>query len=255
MDIKQLNKYCLERIWQYQNLNLFGKKVNTPYFINSVEQKFVDLMRTCGISQNKIREFHQRYKNREINYGWYMGKGTPEEICNAVNKICSENGIDLKGTKKEVIAEFMKLYGIGIDCSGFVYNVLDYAFGKLGSLEELKKRLAWQDIQKQTPSRAGVFIFKGSASSVISAKEARPLDLICISFQNYDHIGMLIDAADKLKVAQSTIGVLPTGVNLSSFSVSSRGIPVFGYQPDDTDNWEKLYKNGKLEFRRLKVLR
>jgi len=53
--------------------------------------------------------------------------------------------------------------------------------------------------------------------------------------------------------AHSVIGQLPTGVHLSRFEFIDNK-PKFGFKPNLTEAWEKLYEEERLEFRRLKVL-
>jgi hypothetical protein len=96
---KKLSQAALEVIKKYSELDILGKKVCTPYFINS----------------NK--------KRAELRV--MAGKGAPEEIIHEVKVWAQVKGFDLARAKEDQIREFMMDLGIGIDCSGFVVHVLN----------------------------------------------------------------------------------------------------------------------------------
>lgn len=82
---------------KYFNLNIKDITVPTPYFINRY-----------GLGKNAV----------------YAGKGDPYEIEKLANlKLEKINTQDLNADK---IINLLKQYKIGIDCSGFVYNIYKY---------------------------------------------------------------------------------------------------------------------------------
>ena len=238
----------------YSELTIYSQKVSTPYFINNIERYFYGGMRKVGISEKKIAQFHKLYKNSKILFAWYRGKGTPEEIILATKTISNKVGLPLNHASKEVIREFMQLYGIGVDCSGFVYEVLRLSFNKVGEEKKFTESLNWKN-GKIGASRAGVFVFSGRASIKVEPKNIQPLDLILEKDGSgkYDHMAIILRENSKLIIAQSSIGKSPFGINISRFSIK-KGLPIFEYQPEIGNNWEKLYRMGLLEFRRLKIL-
>jgi hypothetical protein len=58
---------------------------------------------------------------------------------------------------------------------------------------------------------------------------------------------------DTWNVTQSVFTVLPNGVRKDSFDITDEK-PVFGFKVSLGNNWDTLYMNGQLEFRRLKLL-
>src|SRR5688572_1504276 len=130
--LDQLNTFVLEYIEKYQNLKIYDQKVSTPYYINNLEPKVIkDLLKKAEISEDIIKKIHKMYKDREVPFGWYRGKGTPEQLEDAVMQISSQTHLNLVNATPYGIAEFMKLYGLGVDCSGFIYNTLYYALEKV----------------------------------------------------------------------------------------------------------------------------
>ena len=254
MDLRKLNKYCLHTVREYKLLNIYGKKVAAPYFMNIVERLFYDMMRRAEISESQIEKLHKIYKSRIYPFAWFRGKGSPTEISSATMKISKKVGINLHNASPSIIREFMKLYGLGIDCSGFVYQVLWYAFNRIGELKIFKNSLNWEDRRKQTASRAGVFVFTKNSSIIIPPKNVRELDLIIIKSKEYtlDHIALILTHNNELIVTQSVLNALPTGVNISEYKVGVN--PRFSFKPETGLDWEKLYKLKRLEFRRLKIL-
>src|SRR3989344_4405299 len=115
ISITDLNKLVLENIENYLNLQIYSQKVTAPYFINKIQQFYTELLKKADIPDEKIKEINQMYKNKEIPFGWYRGKGTPEELVQAVYEISEKVGLDFGSASANSIIDFMKLYGIGVD--------------------------------------------------------------------------------------------------------------------------------------------
>ncbi len=81
-------------------LPLGGKKVPTPYRMNDI-----------GAFQKVGPAF--------------QGKSSPEILIKTTKQLAKEQGFDLKKANVEQIKNFMVLNKLGIDCSGFVYRILN----------------------------------------------------------------------------------------------------------------------------------
>lgn len=99
-----------EIVASYFNLNIGGKVVPSPYFINS--------------------------RKRKAELRALVGKGTAEEIIEETMIYSKIKGFNLKEATIEEIRSFMEKIGIGIDCSGFV----TYILGSHINLRSLKFR-------------------------------------------------------------------------------------------------------------------
>lgn len=84
---------------QFFNFKVFEKKVVIPYWMNKLDKEI---------------------------YGPYGGKGTTHEILEATIKAAKQEGINLHNLDSKEIYSFMKKNRIGIDCSGFAYQILDF---------------------------------------------------------------------------------------------------------------------------------
>ncbi|MDP3954856.1 MAG: hypothetical protein Q8Q15_00645 [bacterium] len=84
---------------KFFNFKVVGKKVIIPYWMNQLE--------------NEI-------------YGPFGGKGTPVEILEAIFKAAKEQNMDLHKMSKVAINSFMTKNRIGLDCSGFAYQILNF---------------------------------------------------------------------------------------------------------------------------------
>ncbi len=256
MNIKSLNKECVKMANRYAKLNIHNKKIPTPYYINSIQGHFSEIFNMVGIPSEKIIEIWRIYKSNKFPYGRYRGKGTPEEIEDAVIKVSTAVGLPLDNSSIEVILNFMKLYGLGVDCSGYVYNLLSSAFKKIeGSDQQLKASLNWMAKSKRDVWNAGAFAFAGKASVLVTPERLQPLDLILLKDkdQKYVHVALVIKHNGKLLITQSQICMNPSGVR-SDNAVALQPEPLFDYHPEIGPSWEDLYKKGRLEFRRLKIL-
>ncbi|OGC52186.1 hypothetical protein A2982_01730 [candidate division WWE3 bacterium RIFCSPLOWO2_01_FULL_39_13] len=255
IDLKMLNKYAVKRCRDYLELNVYGKQVVTPYYINNIQPEFIELMRESGINEELAKKVSEKYKNKLVPYGWYRGKGTPEQLSRSAETLSDRVGLSLKNATKNGVGEFMKLYGLGIDCSGFVYNLLEYAFHKTSLGNEFEASLDWRDEKKMGANYAGTFVFAGKASNPITVDQARPLDLVFIKDKSkHLHMGIFL-FFDRLGLclAQSSLVTIPSGVTRTSFRVRNKK-PVFGFRPSIGSMWERLYQKGILEVRRLKIV-
>lgn len=84
---------------QFFNFKVFGKKVTIPYWSNKLDKKI---------------------------YGPYGGKGTPKEILEATIEASKKENVNLKRMTSGQIYAFMKKNRIGLDCSGFAYQIFDF---------------------------------------------------------------------------------------------------------------------------------
>lgn len=94
---------ALEKLYyDYTHLPLGGKRVRCPYWSN---------------------------KQKILLSGYFKGKGMPKQIVGATLKAAKNEGFNLSEASASAIRKFMEHYRIGVDCSGFVYHMLD-AFDK-----------------------------------------------------------------------------------------------------------------------------
>jgi hypothetical protein len=94
---------------EYTDFSFEGKKVKVPY---------------CIVAQ--LGDSYDSQKvTRTSRFKHYAGKGNPEEIKKSTIEAAARDDFNLKNASSREIHQFMLNNGIGIDCSGFVYNVLD----------------------------------------------------------------------------------------------------------------------------------
>ena len=94
----EISPTTYQLIHNYFNLELGGKKVKTPYYINPKHKK------------GELRSL--------------IGKGTPSEIIDEVKIWAKIKKFSLNDSSEIQIRKFMTEIGIGIDCSGLVSNLL-----------------------------------------------------------------------------------------------------------------------------------
>ena len=109
----QTCKSLQDMFYSYTHLKIGKKEIVCPYWMNNSEK---------GI------------------YGPAGGKGTPEEIVEATLEQALAGNINLESLDKEAIVLFMKAKKIGVDCSGFVFwmlNSLDLEKGGNGIADDI----------------------------------------------------------------------------------------------------------------------
>ena len=230
-------KFAWEEVNKYLNLEIEGKRIVCPYFTNHIGKAFLDAMHDGGLDPETTGRIIKLYNERKYPLGWWRGKGTPEQIIEATLDIAKMEKTDLTKGGAEAIREFMMLHGMGIDCSGFVYNVLSFAGVKF----EL-------DVFK-----AGAFSFAEKISQIIDYKEVKSGDLILIKNKEgeYTHVVLVLaDENNKLKIVQSTSTKYPMGVFVDDLDILADK-PRFGFVPELGTDWNVLWDEGRLEFRRL----
>lgn len=99
MKTYELPKEAKKIIEDYAALDLGGKKIVCPYYINAHKSKDLRAM---------------------------VGKGTPEEIIMEAQIWEKLKGANFKRMSEKEITDFLIERGLGIDCSGFVMHVLNY---------------------------------------------------------------------------------------------------------------------------------
>ncbi|MFH1547477.1 MAG: hypothetical protein ABIC57_03250 [bacterium] len=256
-EVDTLNQFALERVDQYRKLQIGNFEIPTPFFSNDTASLFAQMMTDSSIPKEDIEKVFEIYNNNRVSFGWYRGKGTPEQITFAAEEIAKKWDLDLsKAARPEVIVEFMKSAGLGIDCSGLVYQTLRYSFGKAGWPSVLDNALEWEDSSwVGNEYKTGINNFTGEASIAIQPEDVRPLDIIVLknsTREKYSHIALVLEMNEQLVVAHSVIGQIPSGVHISSMRIEN-GFPYFGFRPNLTERWEELYNKERLEFRRLRL--
>lgn len=253
-NIDQLNKYAWEKVNEYLHLDIAGKKVPTPYFINRIEFYFKELMEMAGVSIEKIEQVKKLYRERKVPYGWYRGKGAPEEIKSALLELAEHTNEPLELMDVEGVTHFMKSVGLGVDCSGMVYNVLNTVFERVGKTEEFNKSLDWFT-ESKTVYQAKSNVFAGNASEIISdLNSIRSLDLILKkNDSDYTHVALILADGDGWRIVHSTNKALPDGVRIDLLKIAN-GQPEFVIKNGIGRSWQTFYEVGQIEFRRLKCI-
>ncbi len=100
MQKKTLSQSALDMIKAYESLRFGNKTICTPYF-NNKRQKIRGALRVL------------------------VGKGTPSDIVEETELIARREHVDLKKLASEDISKFLVDHNLGVDCSGFVYHVLN----------------------------------------------------------------------------------------------------------------------------------
>ncbi len=111
-----LPKSAQRVVEHYYNINLGGKKVVTPYFMNE-----------------------RGKRGRRA----FVGKGTPEELEKATQQTAKKHNFNLHAATASQIRAFMIKHELGIDCSGFVSWVLN------AIVREKRKKSLWRYINFQ----------------------------------------------------------------------------------------------------------
>lgn len=113
MNTKTQSEKALAVIDQYLHFRVANASCNIPYFNNKRAGVRASLRAT-------------------------IGKGSPKEIFDEVEISALREKVDLRTLSNDTLKKFLIDHTIGIDCSGFVYHVLnaESRFRKLGTLDK-----------------------------------------------------------------------------------------------------------------------
>lgn len=255
MTISKLNAYCLERLHHYQQLRAGKTIVNTPYYINLLPLALFQQLSTIDIPPESLRQVKDTYKDISFGYAYKQGKGTPEEIEEGIEQLTDTFNLNLDTATPQGILNYMAIAGLGIDCSGLVYELLRYSFEQPGLESAFNESLNWRDKTKMAASSAGCFIFEDTATTEIAPKDLQPLDLVLIYNSNREcvHIALVVEIEGRLHLVQSTPALPFSGVNVTPITVTENGID-WGFTLAIGTLWQELMAGGRLKLRRLAVL-
>jgi hypothetical protein len=174
-----LSTQAQEVLTNYLHLPFKEKEVFCPYFINK---------------KNKI---HGALRV-------LIGKGTPQDIVEEAKIFSLKEKIDLKNMSSENIRLFLTVHHLGVDCSGFIYHILD-AEMKARNKSSFAKQLLFpfaqsfvkKIITKLRPAENTNVLTLGHEknSSPVAYQNAEPGDLIIIRNagleKQYQHVALL----------------------------------------------------------------
>lgn len=208
------SKALQDLFYQYTHLSLGGKEIVCPYWMNDLE--------------------------RDI-YGPLGGKGKPEEIITAVEETAKERKIDLSLFNEEQIIEFMEINKIGVDCSGFVFWMLDV----------FDKESGGDGIANDIPGSQGKFIKARANVRMLTEKNISTFIESVFDIQVGDmirlgkgkHVSIVISLKkDKngfeILYAHSSDLTLQAGVHSAKIIVNSNSSKL------ELQTWEENDKNG-----------
>ncbi|MDO8626631.1 MAG: hypothetical protein Q7K39_04265 [Candidatus Magasanikbacteria bacterium] len=149
----------------------------------------------------------------------HVGKGSPADIVEEAHIVSLHEKIDLAKLSPEAIKKFLVEHRLGVDCSGFVYYILDAelkARGQGGLASKIKftgAQTPWRKIlaRLRPPENTGVATLGNDQNSYkINLSEAKPGDFI------------IMRAPEKNKYISHV-------VLIEKVTTNNNGMPVLGY--------------------------
>jgi hypothetical protein len=145
---------------------------------------------------------NNKSKKRIAGLRAYTGKGSVEDICYELNALSFNTKIDYSAMSAEEFKKFLVEHGLGIDCSGLIYHILDKLcqernLGKLASnlIFPRKASVIRRIIRKIRPAEnTDVLTFTSEANSFsITADKAEAGDIIVFIDDNIkeNHIALI----------------------------------------------------------------
>lgn len=209
MDSSQILKAAYEQFL----LVLGGKKVPIPYRINIPP----------------------------LEHPARQGKSTPEVILKQLYEDAKEQDFNLKEASVEEIQDFMRKNNLGLDCSGFVYRMLDFLVQKVKGkpLTEFGfNHVGRTNIAQLTDDEHSI--------RVDSLKETKPSDLIRIDSKAEDglnHALIVLENKDGIiTYAHSSRKTKADGVHIDQIKngVFPEDLKVFNYNVKKGDGVRRL---------------
>ena len=205
---------------------------------------------TLGNTSCPVLYFNNKTQGARAALAVYVGKGTPQDISQELTTILFKRKISLDALTPEQAQRLMYEEHIGIDCSGFVYHVLDAesiarGFGHIHTHLSFSHRrgIFGRIATYMHPEKnASVAVFADDAnSSVVAIHDVAPGDIITMTGNmnapERDHI-LLIHAVESDEsgsplrihyshsVAYPEDGLYDTGVRQGTISFDTSHTPL-----------------------------
>lgn len=142
------------------------KKETGKFIQNYIEMRVLGKIFSCPYWSNNLN------KNREILRGYLNGKGDAESIRSKLEKLITlEANANSILSENDIFRKFARRNRIGIDCSGFVYRVLDFviksgkANSKISSLENVYSSAIERTNAKKLTSKRYNYAIKKSGDA------------------------------------------------------------------------------------------
>jgi len=242
MDFKKANQFLTELADKYQHITYEDINIPVPYFINTAEQIYKQAMKNTGIESEMINKVIQLIKGGKTPLGSGGGKGSPEEITQDLKRLMlhlNEQGYHPK--EQTLIREWMVEMHIGLDCAGYIYNILDLIEKSQGV--EIFKNLAWINPKDRKRSHAGAFIYDSeNLEEIKDYNNLKPLDIIIT--KDHTHAGILAKYQDKLCLTECSMG--KNGITFSTIVHNNTLLMV-----EESKYWTKLLNNHEVVIKRL----
>jgi len=180
---------------KYLNLDFGKNKINTPYWINNIKK---------GIR------------------GPFSGKGLPGQIVRAAKDRAKKQNKVLSRLNEHEVLEFLKQNRIGVDCSGFAYNLLNRMDKEKGGNGIADDIFAQKVFNNWNPAwRAGANILTGNKVSKSVALEDVALGDM-IRLDNGRHVAVIVGKTnDKITYAHSSRALSrKKGVHLGTIHIT-----------------------------------
>jgi len=187
---------------EYISLPLGGKKIRCPYWVNRI---------------------------RLGRIGPYGGKGTPTQIIEASNNCAKKEKVNFDILSEKEIINFLVKNRIGIDCSGFVFWMLDVldkekgGNGMLGKIPNSQGRFLQARTNTKTLFREDV------TRPVLKINEIKIGDLIRL--RGGTHVAIIISIernknVDKIVYTHSSSLTAINGVHEASINIVDINLPL-----------------------------
>ena len=236
------NSTLLKLTDRYQHISFGAVTLPVPYFINTAEQVYKQAMAEAGIEKDLITKTMQLIKEGKTSLGSVGGKGTPEQITEDLKRLMvdlAEQGYNPKDS--ETIRKWMVEMHIGLDCSGYIYNIVS-EIEKEQNVEILK-HLAWASPESMKPSHAGAFIFDSEKlKEITNYTDLMPLDILVR--KDYTHVGILVEIDRALYLADCSMG--RNGITFNKTLLTDKELVIDGY-----DSWTNHLRDREVVIRRL----
>ena len=256
METRQLSKPAMDIIEGYIHFKIGEAICSVPYFNNKSAKK-------------------------RASFRTYIGKGSPDDIHDEIETLLIKNHLKKDGLSNQDLKKFLIDNKIGIECSGFVYHVLE-AESVARNLGHLNKKIFFINCKGiigklrcsiRPIENCGVETFASNENSrIIELQNVAPGDFITMTTSDSDnkdrnHILVIHEVQKengqiaKIKYSHSIAypedGIYGTGIRQGVIEIDNIDLPITNAKWTESDlnkSTEPLLiraKKSKTEIRRL----
>ncbi len=193
---------------RFMNIKIGNKSIRCPFFMNN-DPLYLNTKHYQSVPKG--------------------GKLTPEEIETKILQLAEKNNVNLDMLTQEQLNEFLLTNGIGVDCSGLIYQFLKQTYLALGGTAENFEKSITNESGQTGITKIGTqqLLSENNSCPIEDLSQIKPGDFI-IRLGNYYHSVIIVSVNSRtLNCLHASNEIKNSGVNPFRIKIIDYGKSIF----------------------------